>query len=106
MYNKKDLKRVKSLNLKKVKLIIGGKNRQQSTFNALKYLVGQKEITKVLIHDVARPNFSTRLLSSILKNMKIAKAVVPKIKIQDAIKQIIDSSKEEYIVGKHRDNFF
>ncbi len=106
VYNKKDSKRVKSLNLKKVKLIIGGKNRQQSTFNALKYLVGHKEITKVLIHDVARPNFSTRLLSSILKNMKIAKAVVPKIKIQDAIKQIIDSSKEEYIVGKHRDNFF
>ena len=38
--------------------------------------------------------------------MKNARAVVPKIKIQDAIKQIIDSSKEEYIVGKKRDNLF
>ena len=106
VYNKKDLKRVKSLKLKNVKLIIGGKNRQQSTFNALKYLINQKGISKVLIHDVARPNFSTKLLNSILKNMKNARAVVPKIKIQDAIKQIIDSSKEEYIVGKKEIIYF
>ena len=97
VYNKKDLKRVKSLKLKNIQLIIGGKNRQQSTFNALKYLNKQKSISKVLIHDAARPNFSLKLFSSILKNMKNAKAVVPKIKIQDAIKQIIDSSKNEYI---------
>ena len=50
--------------------------------------------------------FSTNLLSSILKNMRKMRAVVPKIKVQDAIKQIIDSSKEEYIVGKKRDNLF
>ena len=106
VYNKKDFKRVKSLKLKKVKLVIGGKNRQQSTFYALKYLIGQKGITKVLIHDVARPNFSTKLLSSILRNTRNSKAVVPKIKIQDAIKQRIESSKEEYIIGKKRDNLF
>ena len=50
--------------------------------------------------------FQQNLLSSILKNMENARAVVPKINIQDAIKQIIDSSKEEYIVGKKRDNLF
>ena len=38
--------------------------------------------------------------------MKNAKAVVPKIKIQDAVKQVIDSSNEEYIIGKKRDNLF
>ena len=106
VYNKKDLKRVKLLKLKNVKLIAGGNNRQKSTFNALKYLNTQKIRGKVLIHDVARPNFSSKLLSSILKNMKLARAVVPKIKVQDAVKQIIDSSKEEYIVGKKRDNLF
>ena len=106
VYNKKDTKRVKSLKLKNVKLVIGGKSRQQSTLNALKYLVNQKGISKVLIHDVARPNFSTKLFASILRNMRNYRAVVPKIKIQDAIKQIIDSSKEEYIVGKKRDNLF
>ena len=63
VYSKKDKKHVKLINLKNVKLIIGGKNRQQSTFNALKYLSRQGGATKVLIHDVARPNFSTNLLA-------------------------------------------
>ena len=106
VYNKKDSKRLKSLNLKNIKFIVGGKTRQLSTLNALKYLINQKGINKVLIHDVARPNFSTKLLSSIIKDMRNAKAVVPKIRIQDAIKQIIDSSNEEYIVSKKRDNLF
>ncbi len=106
VYNKKDTKRIKSLKLKNVKLIIGGKSRQKSTYNALKYLKNQKKISKVLIHDVARPNYSSKLLNLIIKNMKKARAVIPKIKVQDAVKQIIDSSKEEYIVGKKKDSFF
>ncbi len=106
VFNKKDSKLVKSLKLKNVKLITGGNNRQQSTFNALKYLFNLKGVSKVLIHDAARPNFSTNLLASIIRNMRNAKAVVPKIQVQDAIKQIIDTSKEEYIVSKQRDNLF
>ena len=106
VYNKKDIKKLKALKLKNVKMIIGGENRQKSTLNALKYLINQREKSKVLIHDVARPNFSTKLLRSILKNMNNARAVIPKIKIQDAIKQVIDSSKNEYIIGKKRDNLF
>ena len=38
--------------------------------------------------------------------MKNARAVVPKIKLQDAIKQIIDSSKNEYILGKKERIYF
>ena len=106
VYNKKDIKRVKSLKLKNIKLVAGGISRRQSTLNALRYLKNQKRISKVLIHDAARPNFSLKLLSSIIKNMKNARAVIPKIKIQDAIKQIIDSSKNEYIIGKRRNNLF
>ena len=106
VYNKKDSKRVKSLNLKNVQLIAGGKNRQQSTYNALKYLKNKNNISKVLIHDAARPNFSLKLLNSIIKNMKNAIAVVPKIIIQDAIKQIIKTSKAEYILGRKRKNLF
>ena len=106
VYNKKDIKKVKALKLKKIKLIVGGKNRQQSTFNALKYLIKKKRISQVLIHDVARPNFSSKLLNSIIKNMKNARAVVPKINIQDAVKQKIDSSLNEYILGKNRNNLF
>ena len=106
VYNKKDLKKIKSLKLKNIIMIAGGNSRQQSAYIALKYLKKHKNISKVLIHDAARPNFSLKLLGSIIKNMKNARAVVPKIKIQDAIKQIIDSSKNEYILGKKRDNLF
>ncbi len=106
VYNKKDSKRVKSLNLKNIKIVLGGKTRQQSTFNALKYLNNTNGVSKVLIHDVARPNFSLKLFHSIIKNMKNCRAVVPKIEIQDAIKQKIDSSLNEYILGKSRDNLF
>ena len=106
VYNKKDMKRVKSLKLKNVQLVIGGKNRQQSAYNALKNLITKKNITKVLLHDAARPNFSLKLIKSIIVNMKKFKAVIPKIKIQDAVKQIIASSKDEYIIGKKRDNLF
>ena len=106
VFNRKDSKLIRSLKLKNVQLIAGGKNRQQSTFNALKYLTNNKSISKVLIHDVARPNFSEKLFRSIIRNMKNSRAVIPKIKIQDAVKQIIDSSNEEYILGKKRDNLF
>ena len=106
VYNKKDLKRAKSLKIKNIKLILGGKNRQISTLNALNYLNNIKGISKVMIHDVARPNFSLKLFDKIIKNMKNAKAVVPKIKIQDAVKQKIESSLNEYILGKNRDNLF
>jgi len=106
VYNKKDSKRVKSLKLKNVELILGGKDRQQSAFNALKYLNKNKGVTKVLIHDVARPNFSLRLLNTIISRMKSARAVVPKIHIHDAVKQKIESSLSEYILGKNRDNLF
>ena len=106
VYNKKDSKRVKLLNLADIKLILGGKNRQKSAFNALRYLIKVKKISKVLIHDAARPNFSLKLFGSIIRNMKDSRAVVPKINIQDAVKQKIDSSLNEYILGKNRDNLF
>ena len=106
VYNKKDSKRVKLLKLKNVKLIVGGKNRQQSAFNALKYLIKVKTSSKVLIHDVARPNFSLKLLKKIINRMKGARAVVPKININDAVKQKFDSSLNEYILGKNKNNLF
>ena len=106
VYNKKDSKRAKSLKLKNVKFILGGKNRQQSAFRALKYLISIKGISKVLIHDAARPNFSKKLLNSIIRNIKNFRAIIPKIDIQDAVKQRIDSSLNEYILGRNRDNLF
>jgi len=104
VYNKKDSKKIRNLKLKKIKLILGGKTRQQSTFNALKYLDTLKGITKVLIHDCARPNFSTKLLSKIIKNMNFSRAVIPTLKINDAVKQKFETGAFEYIIGKNRDD--
>ena len=39
------------------------------------------------------------------RSMKFGDYYKPKINIQDAIKQRVESSKEEYIIGKKRDNF-
>ena len=106
VYNKKDMELVKSLKLKNVQLVVGGKTRQKSTYNALKYLIRKKNISKVLIHDAARPNFSSKLFNLIINKMKNSRAVIPKINIQDAVKQKIESSKEEYIIGKKRNKLF
>ena len=69
-------------------------------------MIKNKDITKVLIHDVARPNVSSKLLNTIISKMESAKAVVPKISINDAVKQRIDTSLSEYILGKNRNNLF
>ena len=70
MYNGNDAKKIKNLNLTNIKLILGGNNRQASTFNALKYLIKNNTTSKVLIHDAARPNFSLKLLRSIVDKSK------------------------------------
>ena len=106
VYNKKDKREIKALKLKNVKLVNGGKNRQLSTFNALKSIIKSKGVSKVLIHDAARPNFSSTLLNTIIKKMKKSKAVVPILNVQDAIKQKIYTEKYEYIIGRNRKDLF
>jgi 2-C-methyl-D-erythritol 4-phosphate cytidylyltransferase / 2-C-methyl-D-erythritol 2,4-cyclodiphosphate synthase len=106
VHNKKDLYQIKDLKLKNIKLIKGGTTRQASTFNALRYLKKTSNISKVLIHDAARPNFSSKLMGTIIHSMKKNKSVIPTIKIDDAIKQKFESGKYEYIVGKNRNDLF
>ena len=70
---------------KSIKIIKGGKERSDSTLNALKFIKKYKP-KNVFIHDAARPNFSIRLLKNITKNLKNNKAVVPIISSKDTIK--------------------
>jgi 2-C-methyl-D-erythritol 4-phosphate cytidylyltransferase/2-C-methyl-D-erythritol 2,4-cyclodiphosphate synthase len=93
VYNKKHLKFLKKINLKNITFIVGGKNRQQSTNNALNYLQKQKLVKKVLIHDAARPNFSKNLIKKILIEAKKNSAIVPVLKIQDALKEKYNKNK-------------
>jgi len=83
--NKKHKKLIRNIKLKNVKIIIGGKNRSESSLKALKSIINNK-ISKVFIHDAARPNFSLKLVSNLFKGLKKNKCVVPVIKTNSSVK--------------------
>jgi len=83
--NKKHKKFLRNIRLKNVKIIIGGKNRSESSLKALKSIINNK-ISKVFIHDAARPNFSLKLLFNLFKGLKNYKCVVPVIKTNNSVK--------------------
>ena len=102
VYNKKHLKLLKQIRVKNISKIKGGKTRNQSTLNALKYLK-KTNTTHVLIHDAARPNFSIKLIKNILTNLKSNKSVIPILKIQDSLKK---KEKLNIISNQKRNDFF
>ena len=85
VYNKKHRKKLKNLSIKNLIKVIGGKTRSQSTHLALKRIKNLK-CSKVLIHDVARPNVSIKLINNVIHNLKFYNAVIPAIKVSDSIK--------------------
>ena len=64
-------------------LICGGKERQDSVYNALSQLDGSDI---VLIHDGARPFVSQRIINDAVKYAKIYKAAAPGVMPKDTIK--------------------
>ncbi len=68
-----------------VTIIRGGKERSDSSINALKYLKKYNP-KNVFIHDAARPNFSIKLLKNLTKKLKNNKAVIPVVNPKDSIK--------------------
>ncbi|MDC3007434.1 2-C-methyl-D-erythritol 2,4-cyclodiphosphate synthase [Candidatus Pelagibacter sp.] len=70
---------------KLITIIKGGKERSDSSLNALKF-IKKYNPKNVYIHDAARPNFSIKLLKNISKNLKKNKAVVPIVNSRDSIK--------------------
>ena len=100
VYNKKNKQYLSKLKQKNTLKIIGGKTRQQSTFNALKK-IKKMNCNKVLIHDSARPNPSIKLIKRIIYSLKKNDAVIPVIKINDATKIF----KKNIVIGNlNRDN--
>jgi len=71
-----------SFPLKKLIYAEAGKNRQLSSFNALKKLKKYK-LKNVLIHDAARPFCSNELLTKILRQLKKKPSVIPYIQSPD-----------------------
>ncbi len=78
-------KKIKKIIYKNIDIIKGGKERQDSTQNALNYLKNKK-IKNVFIHDAARPNLSINLLHRLKKELKKNNAVVPYLKSENSVK--------------------
>ena len=74
---------IKSYRLKKIEqLIIGGRTRQQSVFNALRAI---KDCGYVVIHDGARPFVTEKNILEAIKAVKTFKAVTCAVKATDTI---------------------
>ena len=84
--NKKHNKFIKELQIKDIKIIFGGKTRAESAYRGLDSIKNEK-IKNVLIHDAARPNFSIKLLESLLKTLRLSDCVIPAIQSVDSIKE-------------------
>jgi len=84
--NKKHLNFINKLNIKNVKIIVGGKTRAESSYKALKSIKNYN-IKNLMIHDAARPNFSLKLLDKLNKELKFNDCVIPAIQTTDSVKQ-------------------
>ncbi|MCK9554221.1 2-C-methyl-D-erythritol 4-phosphate cytidylyltransferase [bacterium] len=78
---------------KVVKVIPGGKERQDSVFNALNSVSGKTEL--VAVHDAARPFVTGELIEKLVKSMDGHDGVIPGVKILQTVKQI---DKASYVV--------
>lgn len=83
-----------SNNSKMLPYVFGGETRQNSVFNALKYIekIAKKNkqniINKVLIHDSARPFVSSTLIDNVLYCTTKNQGCIPVLKINDSLKKI------------------
>jgi 2-C-methyl-D-erythritol 4-phosphate cytidylyltransferase len=73
-------------NMGNIFLVKGGKTRQESVFNGLKFIKNNfNEVDFVFIHDSARPFISENLLNDIYKCVKEKNSAIPVINSTDTI---------------------
>ncbi|MGK5094155.1 2-C-methyl-D-erythritol 4-phosphate cytidylyltransferase [Deltaproteobacteria bacterium TL4] len=69
--------------------VTGGKERQDSVYNALMVIQQQPQMPKwILVHDGARPWCSHALIDQVLKQCAQSKAVIPIVPLTDTIRQV------------------
>lgn len=72
-----------------LKVIAGGKERQDSVYNGIKALPAETEI--VAIHDGARPFVTVDIIERSINEAKKSRAVVVGVPVKDTIKQVANS---------------
>ena len=81
------LRIIESYNLDKVKRVVpGGKERQDSVYNALRLIEGAEQL--VLVHDGVRPFLSAGLIARLLREVYGVDGVIPGIPVKDTIKEV------------------
>lgn len=82
---------IKKFRLKKVAAVVpGGKTRQQSVYNGLKFL--DSDTQAVLVHDGVRPLVSREVISRGLTALKRFSAVITAVPVKPTVKEIFPKS--------------
>jgi 2-C-methyl-D-erythritol 4-phosphate cytidylyltransferase len=79
-----------------IRIVEGGKERQNSIENALELLDSTTEL--VLVHDAVRPFISKELINNIISSAKKHGAVIPALPLRETIKQIDENG---FVVRTH-----
>ncbi|MCK5052379.1 MAG: 2-C-methyl-D-erythritol 4-phosphate cytidylyltransferase [Candidatus Cloacimonetes bacterium] len=82
-----------------ISIIIGGKQRQDSVYNALTLCPEDTDL--VLIHDGVRPFISQNEISNLIKKTQQKQAVIPVSKVKNTIKKI---KQDKVITTVQRDD--
>ncbi len=90
---------IKNIHDKSIKVIKGGRERHESSHNALNF-IKNKKFKNVFIHDAARPNFSIKLLKRLYSGLKNNKAVVPFLRTANSTKYKVKNKIQNLV----RDN--
>lgn len=77
------------------KVILGGKRRQDSVLKGLKAISHKADF--VLIHDAARPFITKGLISSVIKEARVAKAAIIGVPVKSTIKRLTASGKRQAV---------
>ena len=78
-----ELKKFNSI--KNIRIVFGGKRRQDSVRNGLKAL---SACERVLIHDSARPFLSASMLLGLNEASKNSEAIIPTVPVYDTLKEV------------------
>jgi len=79
---------VKVNNFKKIEIIEGGEERQDSVYNGIRLLNNAKGDDIILIHNGVNPFVSSSLIDEVIKSAKEHGACVAAVKTKDTIKEV------------------
>jgi 2-C-methyl-D-erythritol 4-phosphate cytidylyltransferase len=95
---------------KKIVLVAGGKERQNSVYNGLKQ-VSDSNSSIVLVHDGARPFVDHSLIQQLVKRAQESGCAIPGVPVKDTIKrvnlgQVIDTVERSSLWAVHTPQAF